>query len=88
MRIARHAGVARVAVLAAMLTCAGGCLTTLTVQRAEGYTYTTEKGESVDLKPQPNFYLLVPFALPADVVLYPLWCFWGWGRIAAGLPPD
>jgi hypothetical protein len=74
--------------LAAMSACLAGCVTGSTIGRAKGYTYNDEKGEEVELKPAPALYALVPLTVPADIVIYPFWCLWCWGRIACGLPPD
>ena len=80
--------IVRSLLLAATSACLVGCVTGSTITRAEGYTYKNEKGEEVELKPAPALYALVPLTVPADIVIYPFWLLWGWGRIAVGLPPD
>jgi hypothetical protein len=71
-----------------LLVCLSGCVTAATVARAKGYKEVNEKGETVvEKKPAPALYALTPLTVPADVVIFPFWVLWGWGRIAVGLPP-
>lgn len=78
----------QILLVAATSACLAGCVTGTTITRAKGYTYKDEKGQQVEVKPAPALYALVPLTVPADIVIYPFWCFWGWGRILCGLPPD
>ncbi len=53
-----------------------GCLTSRTIQAAKGehYTCNTPEGEqTVDKKPYPAMYAVVPFAVIGDVVLVPIY---------------
>ena len=78
----------RCLLLAATSASLVGCVTGSTIARAKGYTYQDEKGEEVELKPAPALYALVPLTVPADIVIFPFLCLYGWGRMAVGLPPD
>ena len=52
------------------------CLTSRTIEAAKGehYTCKTPNGEeTVDKKPHPAMYAVVPFAVIGDVAMSPLW---------------
>lgn len=60
--------------LVAVLT--SGCLTSQTIEAAKGehYTCKTPEGErTVDKKPHPAMYTVVPFAVIGDVILVPIY---------------
>ena len=68
-----------------------GCVTSMTIERAKGDKEVVgghgEPGPKAQ-KPAPALYALMPLTVAADIVLYPLWCLWSWGRMAVGLSPD
>jgi hypothetical protein len=80
--------IVRSLLLIATCACFTGCVTGSTLARAKGYNYKNEQGDEVELKPAPALYALIPLTVPADIVIYPFWCLWGWGRLAVGLPID
>lgn len=86
----------RLAALAMLLVYLAGCVTSMTVERAEGYNYTVETPNGtntsgtntvtvIQKQPEPGFYALVPLAVTADMALIPgyvLFTLFGWGELA------
>jgi hypothetical protein len=80
---------ANTALLVAVASAIGGCVTgnTLAIARGSKSEKDTRGVENVNEEPHPEFYALVPLAVAADVALTPVYIVYTLGCFASGHLP-
>jgi uncharacterized protein YceK len=64
-----------------------GCATATVIRDAQGHAYVNAEGETVVTKErEPDYYLLVPFAVALDIILSPYYLYgWATGKFDDGV---
>jgi hypothetical protein len=73
--------------LLSLVISTSGCITTETIDHAEGSKHTSAKGEViVDEKSKPELYVLLPLTVPADIATFPFQLVIGYLAFRGDLP--